>query len=228
VIQTQFFNWSSSGLNYDAPPYEACSPNLTQLLTYLVTRWGGYTLGCHHDRTIRDGTSISAHAYGAALDWRYTPVGEGQKDINRAMIVQVILPWLIDHSAELHLDAIHDYYGSRIWRAGRTPNIGDAHSLWWKPNDGSGMGDEWATYLHLETHRQGFTDDSPISGRVAIPTTGVHVLKYQVVSGDSYWKIAERVYEDGDGSRWPAISAANGGKALHPGDIIVIPGKVAV
>lgn len=53
-------------------------------------------------------------------------------------------------------------------------------------------------------------------------------MLYKVVSGDSYWKIAEKVYEDGKGSRWPAISEANGGKELHPGDLINIPGKVAV
>jgi len=63
-----------------------------------------------------------------------------------------------------------------------------------------------------------------------IPPTGGHVLLYKVVSGDSYWKICEKVTEDGKATndRVAKIQQANGNKALQPGDYINIPGRVAV
>jgi hypothetical protein len=61
------------------------------------------------------------------------------------------------------------------------------------------------------------------------PPTGGTVLLYKVRSGDSYWRIAETVHADGKATtaRVAAIQNANGSKALHPGDIINIPGRVS-
>lgn len=44
---------------------------------------------------------------------------------------------------------------------------------------------------------------------------------YTVVSGDSWWRIAEKTY--GKGYKWKIIKEANPGIALHPGGAIVIP-----
>lgn len=44
---------------------------------------------------------------------------------------------------------------------------------------------------------------------------------YIVKSGDSYWKIAQGAYKDGN--KWPALSAANGNKPLVPGMKITVP-----
>lgn len=62
------------------------------------------------------------------------------------------------------------------------------------------------------------------------PPVGGTVLLYRVVSGDSYWKICEKVYEDGKATmtRVAALQAANANEALNPGDLINIPGKIAV
>jgi len=62
------------------------------------------------------------------------------------------------------------------------------------------------------------------------PPTGGHVLLYKVVAGDSYWKICEKVYEDGKAtnSRVAELQAANNNKPLSPGDLINIPGRIAV
>lgn len=54
------------------------------------------------------------------------------------------------------------------------------------------------------------------------------VLLYRVQTGDSYWRIAETVHADGKATtaRVQAIQAANDNRALHPGDLINIPGRV--
>lgn len=60
------------------------------------------------------------------------------------------------------------------------------------------------------------------------PTTGGHVLLYRVQPGDSYWKICEKVYADGKATtaRSNALSAANNDRALQPGDLINVPGRI--
>jgi hypothetical protein len=159
MIQRTFFAWASSGIDWDRPPYEACSPNLVALQAYLDQRWpGGQYLGCEGDRPIRAGVTPSEHSWGAALDWRY-PVGTAD----------AILRFLIDNSAELGVCRIHDYLRARIWTAGRTPNIGDAHTLWWKPNTGPGMGEAWADYFHIVTTLEAFGWSQPVAGRIALP-----------------------------------------------------------
>lgn len=163
TIQRTFFNWEASGINWDAPPYESCSPNLTTLKNHLISVWGGKSLGCHVDRNIVGGSRVSTHSYGAALDWSYGG--------NRVKTTIVTIPWLIQNSAELGIDAIHDYVGDRIWRAGRTSDIRDAHSLWWKDQNGAGsqMGESWATWLHIETTKDSFSNTTPIPDRLAPP-----------------------------------------------------------
>lgn len=161
-VQTVFFDWATSGLDWLKAPYNACAPNLRVIRDELNARFGvGVDLGCHVDRSIRDGSAISDHAYGAALDWRYP---DDTKDD--------VIAWLIDNSAELHVDAIHDYVGCRIWRAGRTKYVTDAHTLWWRaqtPNPNNGMGQAWAAYLHIATNRAGFADTTPIPDRFPPP-----------------------------------------------------------
>jgi hypothetical protein len=98
-----------------------------------------------------------------------------------------ILPYLIDNSAELHISAIHDYLGCRIWHAGRG----------WKaqtPNPANGMGQSWATYFHIETNLSGWGDGTPIPNRGAvivipdptpIPTPGGTFMHTPCKEGDS-------------------------------------------
>jgi LysM repeat protein len=44
---------------------------------------------------------------------------------------------------------------------------------------------------------------------------------YTVQRGDTYWKLAQSVYKDGN--KWPTISKANGNKELKPGMRITVP-----
>ena len=171
TIQTTFYDWGNSPLSPLVPPYESISPNLRELATYLIGTVGGQHLGLDDwNRPIRDGQKWSDHAYGAAVDWRYGPnwlPNTTPVEVQRATITDVVLPWLIDWSAELGVDAIHDYVGDRIWRAGRTKNLADAHTLWWRKQNGagSGMGESWARYLHVATSFASFGRATPITER---------------------------------------------------------------
>lgn len=136
VSTRPYFRWGSSGWNSLAPQYQSCSASLNVLGGYLRNRWGGGSLGCHNQRPIRGGRTLSTHAYGAALDWRFP---------NRSTTVSV-MNWLIANSKELGINAIHDYAADRIWYPG--PG--------WHPYSTSG---DW---IHIETTPEAFGDGRPV------------------------------------------------------------------
>ncbi len=147
--------------NWQAQParrlaeFKRAAPALTTLLTYLRARWGGASLGIYGVREVRGGTSLSSHAFGSALDWSYRGVGR-----ERALEV---IDWLIANSAELGVQAIHDYIGGRIWHADRQA---------WKSQkpDRYGMGTTWADWLHIEVNEQQWGDGRPVDVKLgAVP-----------------------------------------------------------
>lgn len=157
-MQKTFFNWSEMP---DDPDYNKCSPNLVAIKTWAVNTWGMNSLGCYGERAVRLGVKPSPHSHGAALDLAY-----GAGTPRRDVCIHAIIPTLIRNSEKLHLQAIHDYWGSRIWRAGRTCNVNDAEMSWWRhQTKGAGMGEQWATYLHLETSPDGWADARPVDDR---------------------------------------------------------------
>lgn len=192
MIETDFYNWQRH-LPEDDPRYNRCSPNILCIESDLGKRFGMTPLGCYGERDVRDGSVPSSHSHGAATDRRYFEAG-------RARAVGEILPYLISNSRELHLQAIHDYFGSRIWRAGRSANTGEAFTSWWRaqtPNAQTGMGQSWAVYFHLETTRAGWGDTRPIAQRLGItvpppipvppavdPITGVKFMHKTIRKGD--------------------------------------------
>lgn len=141
--------------------FDRCSPGLTLLRETLSLRWSMTNLGCYGVRPIRLGTLPSTHSYGAALDISY-------RDLGRARMLEEVLPYLIGWSQEWGIQAIHDYIGSRIWRAGRTADLDDACTLWWRAQKPAhnGMGEAWATYLHIEVHPAMWADASSESERL--------------------------------------------------------------
>lgn len=160
AVQTKFKDWGSSGLNSKLPQFERVSPNTRALADYLVATFGGQIVGGHNERTIAGSSKKSAHAYGAASDWRYEPnwlTNTTATTVNRQAVLDLILPWVIEYGQELGIQAIHDYVGDRIWRPGRG----------WKKQNGAGaqMGESWARWIHFETTQEDFLNGMAIDRR---------------------------------------------------------------
>ena len=171
MIGTTYDNWQAIG--GQAYNRRSCSPNLMLVLGELQRRWPGLTnIGCYGARPIRGSTSVpSSHSWGAAIDIDYPPSSDG-------VIEAEVCPFLVGRSGELRVSAVHDYRRCRIWHAGRTADINDACTGWWKAQRRStitGMGQAWANHLHVETTFAGWSDDSPIGDRWTedpLPTAG--------------------------------------------------------
>lgn len=146
----EFVSWQDQVT--EPPEHPFCSVALYELRTALERRWGeGQTLGCLNRVLIPDTNVRSSHWYGAAIDWR--PLTD------RLTIVNEIIPYCVAWSEEWGLQRLHDYIGCRIWTAGRTPLDAEACSAWWKAQrPGHGMGESWATYLHLEVRPNRWVD----------------------------------------------------------------------
>ncbi len=158
TVGTDFHDWQNGE---PGPPHDHYSENLQQLDLELNRRWGLPKGSGFNRRRIRGGTKWSSHAKGAAKDYNYRRLG-------RARLLAEVIPYLIDNSAELHVQAIHDYAGGRIWRAGRTRRTGDAHGAWWKqqtPSTVTGFGQPGSLWIHVETTLNGWGDRTPIAAR---------------------------------------------------------------
>lgn len=162
TVQAEFTSYQT---NPKKPDPRKCSPVCGSWWTYLRTHWGGQNLGCYVNRPVVGGTLPSSHGSGAALDWRYQNPGPG-----RSKMLAEVMPWLINNSRELGIQAIHDYSGKRIWRppgcSGRpatpSPDCG------WKPSSGGQMksGNFW---LHLEVHPSRWNDTRSVSEMLGTP-----------------------------------------------------------
>lgn len=157
TVNTEFHDWQ------ELPDLSktTCSPALVSLGAFLIERWGGQDLGCYGQRSIIGGTSMSSHASGAAIDWRYQEPGPG-----RDRMLNEVIPFLVDNSAELGVQAIHDYVGSRIWRSYRS---GDANDGWLGQEPDTQMGQSWALWLHLEVTTTAWDDGRPIAEKLTTP-----------------------------------------------------------
>lgn len=159
-VMTRFYNYQQnpSRFNWDAPPYESCNPRPQAMRQYLEGRWGLTYLGCHGDRPIISGTSISDHAFGASIDMRYQDPGPGL-----FVADSEIIPWLIATSGETGLQAIHHYRRSLIWRPPGTSGRPEYSDGWKAQPTGSQMGQTWALWLHLAFHPDFLGDSRPIT-----------------------------------------------------------------
>lgn len=165
AVITKFYNYQTNPNRYpwDKPPYNSCLPRPVAIRRYLENRWGLVYLGCHQDRPIKGGESISDHAFGAAPDMRYQDPGPGL-----GLLDAEIIPWLIATSAETGVQAIHHYRRSTIWRPpGTQPNRPNGHSGWIVQKPGSQMGQTWALWIHVAIHPDFVFDERPIELVVA-------------------------------------------------------------
>lgn len=176
TVATEFFNWS---LKAEDPAFDRCSPNLIALKYELARRFQMTNNGCYSERDIRNGDLPSAHSHGAAIDENY---------VDRIDAKQLIIPWLVANSQELGVQAVHDYFGSRVWRAGRT----DGSDGWraQTPSPATGFGQSWALYLHIETNMTKWGSSIPIALRLGtsvpapLPPSGASVFTRTIKPGD--------------------------------------------
>ena len=127
-------------------PFTTCSPNLRLIMEYVNERWGLTNLGCYGVRPIRGGTTWSSHAFGAAQDMSYR---EGP---DRAVIVNEVIPFLVDNAETLGIQRVHDYISKRYWQIGkgwigRPPGFVNDH-------------------LHIEVNSETWHWDTPIAERL--------------------------------------------------------------
>lgn len=154
--KTNFYDWQRAKKT-DYVRFRSESPNLRALVDALIKRWGGTNVGIFAKRPIRHGTSPSSHSFGAALDWRY-----GDTVGHRQRVVDEVLPWLVENSEELGIQAIHDYYGCSIWRSVREDG-----KRGWKPQAKKNeMGASWARWLHIETTKTDWGNDKRVDERL--------------------------------------------------------------
>jgi hypothetical protein len=140
----KFESWQTG--RQPGAPFTRCSPNLQLIMEYVNERWGLTNLGCYGKRPIRGGTTWSSHAFGAAQDMSYR---EGP---DRNVIVNEVIPFLVDNAAALGIQRVHDYIAKRYWQVGkgwigRPPGFVNDH-------------------LHVEVNSETWHWDTPIEERL--------------------------------------------------------------
>lgn len=184
---TLFTDWARKPAS-ELAKFRTASPALVSLRDGLIERFpGAVSLGIHGVREVRGGTGLSTHSFGAAFDISYRALG---RDAGLAMI-----DFVYTHSDELGVQAIHDYFGARIWRSVR----GEPGTGGWRPQAKSasnGMGQTWADWLHLEVHEGAWGDGRPMAAKIGTVRPSAHV-------GSNGWHIvaaqqilAERAGQD--------------------------------
>ena len=128
---------------------------MATLLRYLTTRWGGSSLGilAKPAREMRSGTMPSMHNWGMAVDWAWKP-GGGRTAGDEA------IAFLIAHANDLSIQAVHDYEATTYWKS----------YAGWRPGTVStttGMGQDWATFLHIERTWAAANDPRSIEATLA-------------------------------------------------------------
>ncbi len=159
--KTRFYNWQKA-VATDFVKFRKESPNLLAIKDYLCKRWGGSSVGILNKRPIRGGASPSSHTFGAALDWRY-----GDTVGHRHKIEVEVLPWLIENSEELGIQAIHDYYGCRVWRSVRVPASQRGWRTQPEKSEGGAMGASWVKWLHIETTKESWRNRTRVDERLS-------------------------------------------------------------
>lgn len=179
VNTTLFTDWARKP-RAELAKFNRAAPALVSLRDGLIGRYPGVlSLGIHGVRDVRGGTTLSTHSFGAAFDVSYRALGRA--------VGEQIINFVIDHSDELDVQAVHDYQQGRVWRSVRgAPGTGG-----WRPQTSSastGMGQAWADWLHLEVHEPGWGDGRPMAAKVGsvrpvakVGSSGRHVVAAQQI-----------------------------------------------
>lgn len=181
MIATTFTNWQQKPAA-DLAKFRVPAPALTTLRAHVLAEFGGVDLGIYGVRNSRGRKSLSSHAFGSAWDWSY-------RGMNRE-VADRLIAWLIEHSAELGIQAIHDYLRSRIWRANRS---GDKNGGWQKQRaDKEGMGQTWGDWIHVEVNERQWNDGRSVNEKIGPPPRPV----LKVGDRNDYVRIVQAVLRD--------------------------------
>jgi hypothetical protein len=129
AVASAFFNWQEWGVHPSGSGFTTRSPNLRLIEAFVKERWDFDHAGDLVVRPVVGGTKWSDHAYGAAIDeaWGHWVVGgqEGSLASAREKLLTEVLPFLIAHSQELGIQALHDY-----WCRGEPHETRDDGTVW--------------------------------------------------------------------------------------------------
>jgi len=200
TVASRTRNWQQRPVGKPAPPEgPPAARSLSPIRDHLLERWGGQYLSVPdmwHDRPIVGGSLPSSHR-GAAFDWRYmAPDGSLGPGPGRQVLLREVLPFLIEHSAELNIQQIHDYVGCAIWKAERAH---DRNGGWKTQPRGTQMGQAWAGWIHIEAGEWGWDDGRPVAEKLGLvnpSTNGVEpapAIVTDLVNGVwGLWPLAEK------------------------------------
>lgn len=171
TIPTQFTNWQQKPES-ELLVFNRLSPSLALIRDYCVAQYHVADIGGYGVRTVRLGTALSSHAFGAANDLSYRGFAVGTDSVavtKRRLGIAPMIAWLVNNSGELGVSAVHDYLNCRIWRPNRDPSV---YPDGWKQQtpDAAGMGQTWADWLHVEVPESRWYDTTPIASRLGAAT----------------------------------------------------------
>lgn len=152
MIAAEFTDWARKPTT-ELAKFRKPSPALVALRVYILATYGGADLGIYGVRLTRNGKAQSTHSFGAAWDWSYRGTGRAAADS--------VIELLINNSAVLGIQAIHDYVNCRIWHSNRG----------WKKQrpDKDGMGQPWGDWLHIEVNERQWDDGRPVEAKLTKP-----------------------------------------------------------
>jgi hypothetical protein len=163
TIAKEFTDWQKKPTS-DLAKFAKASPALVSLKDYLVPTFGGANNGIYAVRNIRGSSrTLSSHSFGSALDYSY-------RGLPRSVAINII-DFLVKNSEELGVQAIHDYMGSRIWRANRSGDKNQGWSQQRKNKDG--MGQPWGDWLHIEVNERKWSDGRSVLEKLGADTRRV-------------------------------------------------------
>ncbi len=153
AIATTFHSWSDHP-HLEAQAKSIGSPCLKTIRDFHLARWGGISLTASSLFQLKflSNGKPSAHQ-GCAVDLRWANPGPG-----RTVLETEILPFYIHNSEELHIQAIHDYVGCRVWRANRSHDIRGGWKTQEQGSHDGNMGNPSSQWIHLEVSKDGWGD----------------------------------------------------------------------
>jgi hypothetical protein len=148
INKTDRYDWQKATALDKARFGGKASPNILAIKEHVMKRYGGSNLGVINKRKVRGGEALSSHYFGAAWDWGYRTRARAETVIN----------FLVNNSQELGVQMVVDYVGGRTWTS-----TGGWRKA--KPSK-TGMGQEWAKWIHVETTKSQWGNNTPVSSRI--------------------------------------------------------------